>query len=174
MHHPKLKFFPPILVAFADDSGNYPTALSVLANGTVYHWYVKPEKEWLTHHYSLSKSEGLSISYLNQVGQSCSYIFDQLIDVTFGYSLLHTIGLHQTTKLMLQFDCETLPNKNSPNMVFAIKDVAELAPKRYRDNFTKEMALNPDCFQLNPNSTSDVCVAAALTVLRLNSIRVYT
>lgn len=168
MYYPELKFFPPVITVFGDNSGKYPTSVALLTHGAVYHWYVKPNDRWLDDEYFLSSDSNLHISYLEQIGECSSKIFDQLLKLAFGYTLFYTLDLRSTTVLMQQLNCETIPPEKSDNFTIAIKEVTELVPEHYQKNFIKEINSNPDTLQLNPNYASDTCVAVALTALRLH------
>lgn len=168
MYYPELKFFPPVITVFGDDSGKYPTSVALLTHGAVYHWYVKPDNHWSDDEYFLSSDSNLHITYLEQIGECSSKIFDQILKLAYGHTLFYTLGLRSTTVLMQQLNCETVSKENSDNLTIAIKENTELVPEHYQKNFTKEINLNPDCSQLNPNYASDTCVAVALTALRLN------
>ncbi|MEE3130012.1 MAG: hypothetical protein VX318_05050 [Pseudomonadota bacterium] len=171
MYYPELKFFPPVLIVYCDDSEQYPTSVGLLAQGAAYHWYVMPDDEWLNNSYSLSTKEHLTLDYLDQVGDPKDYIFDHISDLTSGYGLLHTFNVPRTTKLLQQINYEDSHSRNEDNIMFKLKNIAALVPERYQKRFSKEMDISTDRERLNPEHADDTCIAAVWTVLRLSGIQ---
>ncbi len=169
MLYPELKFFPTVIFAHSDDSNKYLTSLGLFSSGAVYHWYVKPEANWLNEGYSLSSKEYLSVEFLNETGDEIDFILDRIRIITFGYTPIYTTPLQRLAALLKKSsNHDHVASKLQKDLMSSLKDITELLPKAYQSRFGEELDLNPDCGRLNSRHAGDVALCMILTVLKLN------